>query len=92
MSSMYSIFQQYKNEYQFQFVTRQAFKNDVEEVVWKGNMHEVCPISLESFLPGELVIRLSCGHIFSKSNIITWLQKKQKCPLCRKSIVLYDFS
>lgn len=34
----------------------------------------------------ERVSQLSCGHIFHKSCISSWLQRKASCPTCRKAI------
>jgi len=26
----------------------------------------------------------TCGHSFEKRNIVTWLEKKNTCPLCQR--------
>jgi hypothetical protein len=52
-----------------------------------------CCICLESFKPGDIVIKLPCKekpHYFHKDNISSdcggitpWLQKNNTCPICR---------
>ncbi|XP_038876865.1 putative RING-H2 finger protein ATL53 [Benincasa hispida] len=32
------------------------------------------------------VSRIRCGHIYHKSCILTWLQSRNSCPLCRREI------
>ncbi|KAG6596836.1 hypothetical protein SDJN03_10016, partial [Cucurbita argyrosperma subsp. sororia] len=35
---------------------------------------------------GEELIRIPCGHVYHKSCVLTWLQRNNSCPLCRKKI------
>lgn len=40
-----------------------------------------CSICLDD-TPGDFT-KLDCGHTFHSSCLVTWLWKKQECPLCR---------
>ena len=47
-----------------------------------------CSICLNDFKPNEFLIRFSCKeHIFHKNCILTWLDKSNFCPLCKKSLL-----
>ena len=46
-----------------------------------------CSICLNDFNPDDYLIRFSCKeHIFHKTCILTWLEKSNICPLCKKSL------
>jgi len=46
-----------------------------------------CLISLEEFSEeDDSIYRLQCGHIFYKDYIEKWLEEKNSCPVCRKSV------
>ena len=48
-----------------------------------------CSICLNDFKPDDILIRFSCKeHIFHKSCLLTWLEKSDICPLCKKSLFL----
>ena len=50
-----------------------------------------CPISLHSFTPRDVVIRiLHCGHVFSQHSLLTWFRNNVRCPLCRYDIRDYS--
>ena len=53
-----------------------------------SSSQEICPISLERFLPNDRVMQInSCGHIFLERSLRTFLQVyDNRCPLCRRSI------
>jgi hypothetical protein len=50
-----------------------------------------CPICIEAYEPGEMVVRLECSHIMHKECLETWetalvrarCESRFKCPLCR---------
>ena len=47
-----------------------------------------CPISLTSFQPNSLVLRLnSCRHCFVPFRIMNWLETNSTCPLCRGNVI-----
>ena len=47
-----------------------------------------CSICLIDFKEDDTLIRFSCKeHIFHKNCILTWLEKSDKCPLCKKSLI-----
>jgi len=50
-------------------------------------INDSCPISLNSFNPGEMVTQIrGCGHIFSRDSINVWFQSHCRCPVCRFDI------
>lgn len=47
----------------------------------------ICPITQEEFKEGENIVKLPCGHYFSKVSILEWLENtKAECPLCRHEL------
>ncbi|KAF4660016.1 hypothetical protein FOL47_007351 [Perkinsus chesapeaki] len=54
-----------------------------------------CPICLEQFLPGELVRRLPCMHVFHKTktcDVDKHLKRNKQCPTCKTPIdISYDY-
>ena len=54
-----------------------------------NSTQEICPISLERFLPSDRVMQInSCGHIFLERSLTTFLQRyDNRCPLCRHLVV-----
>jgi len=50
----------------------------------KDNNNNICPITLESFIEKEEIIKLPCNHIFKEHGIMKWLvEESNKCPVCR---------
>lgn len=46
-----------------------------------------CPITMDAFQPNTQVMQLIyCGHIFTESELRTWLITKRICPICRHTI------
>ena len=46
-----------------------------------------CPIRMDAFQPNTEVYRVkSCGHIFNKNDLRTWLNTHNTCPMCRVRI------
>lgn len=56
-----------------------------------GEAPEMCPICLEQQPEGDIPGRrqswygLDCGHQFHYKCIVQWMQRSQRCPLCRRS-------
>lgn len=49
--------------------------------------NDTCPISMDKFRPNDDVMQIiSCGHIFSTSELQNWLQRSVICPMCRHDI------
>jgi len=49
-------------------------------------MNERCPITWETFLPGQELLRVNtCNHIFSREAIIEWFGRNRHCPVCRSN-------
>ena len=47
----------------------------------------VCPITLEEFRNGEILMRIrSCGHIFKSFMLQRWFLRNSHCPSCRYDI------
>ncbi|KAG2292094.1 hypothetical protein Bca52824_038763 [Brassica carinata] len=46
-----------------------------------------CPICLEEYEDDHEIRRLEkCRHVFHRFCIDSWLQQKQNCPSCRRSV------
>jgi len=43
-------------------------------------------------VPSENSVRLTCGHVFGKHCIATWLALETTCPLCRRQFFVRDTS
>lgn len=60
-----------------------------------GCINEECSMCLESLIlsPDEegLICQLPCGHCFHDECIRTWLNRQQRCPLCKKDIKSLTF-
>jgi hypothetical protein len=60
-----------------------GYTNDMREseVDASGN---VCPISLEQFQVGDVICEIrGCGHKFKRPNLMNWLRRNSRCPVCR---------
>jgi hypothetical protein len=51
---------------------------------YSGDGDESCTICIEEFSPGEIVRTLQCNHIFHKTCIDKWFEKKEVCPNCNQ--------
>jgi len=47
---------------------------------------DICSICLEEFKYDEELKKLKCDHIFHKGCLEPWLNKNNKCPICRAII------
>ena len=55
------------------------------EVDASGN---VCPISLEQFQVGDVICEIrGCGHKFKRPNLMNWLRRNSRCPVCRYDLM-----
>ncbi|KAF5733191.1 hypothetical protein HS088_TW17G00731 [Tripterygium wilfordii] len=48
-----------------------------------------CSICLESFMEGDELIRLPCGHRFHSACLDPWVRTCGDCPYCRRDIVVH---
>ncbi|XP_043264769.1 RING finger and transmembrane domain-containing protein 2-like isoform X2 [Colletes gigas] len=71
----------------FQYAIWKLFKNvnigespSKEELIASGNN---CAICHERY---SVPVRLHCKHIFCETCVLTWLEKKRSCPVCRADI------
>ena len=42
-----------------------------------------CTVCMSNYEMGDIAVRLPCRHYFHKACIVTWLKKRNSCPLCR---------
>ncbi|BES89021.1 Zinc finger, C3HHypothetical protein type (RING finger) [Nesidiocoris tenuis] len=49
-----------------------------------------CSICLEDIKRGSKAKVLSCDHLFHSPCIITWLQRRSTCPVCRANLAKYS--
>lgn len=49
------------------------------------HQHQVaqCIVCLEDYVLDELLIKLYCGHVYHRDCILSWLNTKGNCPVCR---------
>ena len=58
-------------------------EDDYSEDLYDSTIDEYnCPISMTMMRDPYIITR--CGHTFEKRNIVEYLNKKGRCPLCRK--------
>ncbi len=60
-----------------------------EENIKKIN-NGTCVICTDEYILKQKIICLSCSHFFHDECIITWLRKKNQCPVCRKELKTDD--
>ncbi|KAL3538819.1 hypothetical protein ACH5RR_002185 [Cinchona calisaya] len=60
--------------------------NSDEELT--SSILEVCSICLESFLEGDKLIYLTCGHRFHFYCLDPWVRICGDCPNCRKAVLI----
>ena len=59
-------------------------KKLLKRIEYKKDNNNICPITLESFIEKEVVIKLPCNHVFKEHAIMKWLvEESNKCPVCR---------
>ncbi|XP_042478855.1 RING finger protein mug145-like [Macadamia integrifolia] len=44
---------------------------------------ETCMICMDEYVKGVDIARMPCSHFFHSECIVTWLEHKNSCPLCR---------
>jgi hypothetical protein len=70
--------------------TNEQINRATEGLVYSSDMifiNTQCPISLDEFVEGELVRRIShCGHTFREAAINRWFETNVRCPVCRHDI------
>jgi len=49
---------------------------------------EICSICIESYLPPQKSITLSCNHKFHSNCIKEWFEQELTCPICRTTVEL----
>ena len=58
-------------------------------VQYGKRLEKNCSICLNDFKSDDFLIRFSCKeHVFHKNCLLTWLEKSNICPLCKKSLFL----
>jgi hypothetical protein len=56
---------------------------EYDYVVSKIEKELVCPISLEIM---SNPVNTACGHSFENEELISWIQKREFCPVCNQKI------
>lgn len=51
---------------------------------------ESCIICVDEFAKEQTLINLECNHFFHEECIISWLKKRNQCPICRKEFKTDD--
>jgi hypothetical protein len=58
--------------------------SDLKTLRLSKDPKDTCSICLETFLVGNMVSSLHCGHFFHPSCIRVWLSRSKLCPLCKQ--------
>jgi hypothetical protein len=67
---------------QIETATRMVSFQEIEDPI-----NNTCPITMESFSPGQIVMQIThCGHIFNSTHLHSWFRTHVKCPVCRHDI------
>lgn len=65
-----------------------SFTQEIRDQYTDANQDIRCPISLQDYQIGdELCEIITCGHVFKKSNLLTWLNSRTTCPTCRTPVI-----
>lgn len=85
MTSLYELFHEYNKNH---FCIHRPSISILQEKQYQSHFRELCcPISLEKFTVGEIIVELPCSHCFSKNNIMKWINTiSPSCPICRDEI------
>ncbi|KAL5561345.1 hypothetical protein UlMin_031092 [Ulmus minor] len=59
---------------------------DADEVISRASPD--CCICLESFMPGDQLLRLPCEHRFHDACLEPWIRVRADCPCCRRVIAV----
>jgi len=51
-----------------------------------GNFADRCTVCQFEFEEGEILRKLSCGHLYHKGCVDDWLLKDKKCPVCKNEV------
>jgi hypothetical protein len=77
--------------YYFRRLRHQICHKVLYKDVWcvEKQISEDCTICLEMFDPAEEIVMLPCGCFqpYHPKCIMSWLEKKASCPLCRKDLL-----
>ena len=63
---------------------------EINEDNFENFNKENCAICADEYLLKQKIICLSCSHFFHEECIITWLRKRNQCPVCRKELKTDD--
>lgn len=58
----------------------------VTKYVKKNEEGDLCTICYCNFEEGEEALELPCKHIYHPECIKTWLDKNDKCPVCKQCV------
>ena len=51
-----------------------------------------CCICCQEYLSDDIILFLACGHLYHDYCLSTWMQQNQRCPMCRKKIVMVQIT
>eukprot|EP00039_Didymoeca_costata_P029942 m.27156 g.27156 ORF g.27156 m.27156 type:complete len:173 (+) comp7868_c0_seq2:93-611(+) len=52
--------------------------------------HAQCPVCMVPLEEEDIIVALSCDHIFHPDCVVPWLQKRNNCPVCRQEFPTDD--
>jgi hypothetical protein len=64
-----------------------GYTNEIQESETDATGN-ICPISLEQFQIGDVICEIrGCGHKFKRPNLMHWLRRNSRCPVCRYDLM-----
>uniref|UniRef100_A0A0C9S8N4 TSA: Wollemia nobilis Ref_Wollemi_Transcript_4128_968 transcribed RNA sequence n=1 Tax=Wollemia nobilis TaxID=56998 RepID=A0A0C9S8N4_9CONI len=68
------------------FTSKDSRNYNRNSVNGRNSQQDECPVCLEGFHSGQVLIHLPCTHRFHSSCLIPWLNTHCHCPCCRTRI------
>lgn len=70
-------------------LTQEQINRFTQDILYTPDPNQTtCHICQEDFVENETVCQiLSCRHIFHKSELMTWFERHNTCPVCRQDVL-----
>lgn len=70
-------------------LTQEQINQFTQDILYTPDPNQtICHICQEDFVENESVCQiLNCRHIFHKSELMTWFERNNTCPVCRQDVL-----